>query len=265
MQELGRSLGFSAGYRVAFAGRLIALTSVTLGVLATTSKASAQLELSARTGYGHGFGKLSNAPTGGNLRDVTSGQLPIWFDAGFRVTPSVAILGFFSYGWGFSGDYADDICKSADLSGITCDTWSTDMRVGAQVHYHLAPNKKSPGPWFGLGVGYEVLRFGLDLVEFRSVEQKGSGLEFFNVQFGVDIPGNGAIAGGPFLALSVGQYSSGTLSCSGRGCEDTSTITLDIDKKAPHAWLFLGVRLRLQPTELRPPAPKRREYEPPNE
>ena len=65
------------------------------------------------------------------------------------------------------------------------------------------------------------------------------GFEFLNLQAGLDFAPAPQVGIGPFVAFSLGQYS--------RTKGETSDPTLivddgEIENKALHQWLFLGVR-----------------------
>jgi hypothetical protein len=70
----------------------------------------------------------------------------------------------------------------------------------------------------------------------------GKGFEFINLQGGLDFKVAPGLALGPFLSFSIGQYSSASVSCSGNACGGFASASDDIDEKAPHQWLLLGVR-----------------------
>lgn len=112
-----------------------------------------------------------------------------------------------------------------------------------QVHYHFGPASKGHA-WIGGGIGYEWWRFS------TSVKQGGQsatasagarGFEFLNFQVGGDFPLSGAAALGPFVAVSVAQYDTAFVDCSG-DCTGVTTSSERIDNKAFHEWLFFGVR-----------------------
>ncbi len=90
-------------------------------------------------------------------------------------------------------------------------------------------------PWFGLGVGYEILGITTS-AGGQETSANGSGFEFANLQGGLDYKA-GPVMVGPFVSFSLGQYSSVTRQASGQGEQSGS-----IDKKAIHEWLTLGVK-----------------------
>jgi hypothetical protein len=74
------------------------------------------------------------------------------------------------------------------------------------------------------------------------VSSTGHGFELINLQGGADFSVAPGFALGPFLSLSVGQYSKASTSCSGNGCSAFDSQSDDIKEKALHEWLTLGVR-----------------------
>ncbi len=179
-----------------------------------------------RLGYGIALGKIGTFEAPGqsvelSLNDRVSGQFPIWVDLGYRVTPNL-LLGLYGvYGIAFM---SDDRCDEAD------ECSAKDIRFGVQAQYHLSP-AESFNPWFGLGIGYEILDFHYkdgDTVADESLK----GFEFLNLQVGGDFKLSDSIGVGPFVSFSLGQYSS-----FGFGDESRS-----LDKKGLHEWLTIGAR-----------------------
>ncbi len=215
-------------------------------VLGGVSPAHAEgFELGARTGYGIPLGKAVDQGTNNDLSDSISGMIPLQLDVGYRVIPSLMVGGYVMYGFGFTGDALSKSCDSLQGLGATDVSCGVhDVRLGIQAQYHILP-KGSVDPWVGAGIGYEWLTFGIDISnagQSSNVSSTGHGFEFINLQGGADFsvaPGFGL---GPFLSLSVGQYSKSSSSCDGSGCDGLNTSSRDIDKKALHQWLTLGVR-----------------------
>jgi hypothetical protein len=212
-------------------------------VLGSVSNAHAEgFELGARTGYAIAMGKVVDK-TNGDLSDSISGMIPFQLDVGYRVIPKLMVGGYVMYGFGFNGDRLQKLCDSEKAAGIDASCSSHDVRLGLQAQYHFIPDG-SVDPWLGAGVGYEWLSFGVEAKAngvSSDISSTGHGFEFINLQGGADFsvaPGFGL---GPFLSLSVGQYSTESTSCSG-SCLASSSESKDIDKKAMHQWLTLGVR-----------------------
>jgi hypothetical protein len=212
-------------------------------VLATASNARAEgVELGARVGYGIPMGKTDDES---DLSEGISGMIPLQLDLGYRVTPELSIGGYVMYGLGFTGEDISDACDNTDdVVGVTASCSTHDVRLGIQAQYHFLPRKKLD-PWLGLGLGYEWLTFGIDVsgggLE-ADLSATGHGFEFVNLQGGLDYKVSPGLAIGPFLSFSIGQYSETSSSCAGNACTDFDSTGGDIENKALHQWLLLGVR-----------------------
>ena len=71
------------------------------------------------------------------------------------------------------------------------------------------------------------------------------GFEFVNLQAGFDIPATETVGIGPFLMLTLAQYSNVSVSCSGTVCDQagfTGDTQQEIKGKALHEWVLFGVR-----------------------
>jgi hypothetical protein len=211
-----------------------------LAALAVPSLASAQeitgFELGGRVGYGIPLGKTAD-DNDSDLNEGISGQIPLWLDLGYRVTPNLMVGGYFSYGFGMLGDDFEDGCEL-----LNSDCGVADMRLGFQLQYHVQPGQ-SVDPWVGAGVGYEWLRVsvspdGIDADSTGSIH----GFEFLNLQAGLDFPVGPGGGIGPFLAFTLGQYDTISSSCDGSACGTDDEDSEEVDDKALHQWLFLGVR-----------------------
>jgi hypothetical protein len=205
-----------------------------------------KFELGLRTGFGIPLGKAADGADD-DMSDVTAGQIPLWLDIGARIRERVFVGAYFSYGFGILGGDFSDACDEAeevaDAAGASFSCSTSDMRLGAQAIYHFgAPSETHP--WLGGGIGYEWWSFGQS-VEVGSQEQSlgitGHGFEFLNVQVGGDFPAAENFAVGPFLAFTLSQFGTASVTCGGDGCPD-DLESESIDDKAFHYWLFLGIR-----------------------
>jgi hypothetical protein len=174
--------------------------------------ADKKIRLGLRLGYALPMGSVAD---GSKMSDLYSGQIPIWIDAGYMVTPNILV--------GLYGQYGFVSVKNCP-TGVSCS--AHDLRFGVQGQYHIMPTQ-SADPWLGLGVGYESLSTSLSGGGL-SVDGSVTGLEFLNLQGGADFKIADAFAVGPFLSFSLGEYSSATGG--------------SIDKKAMHEWLTFGVK-----------------------
>lgn len=225
--------------------RLFLGVVASVAVLGSVSNARAEgFELGARLGYGIPMGKITGGTGDNDLSSGISGMVPLQLDLGYRVIPSLMVGGYFMYGFGITGDTIQKICDAGEAAGADVSCSSHDLRLGLQAHYHILPDE-TVDPWVGAGIGYEWLGFGIDQSvggASQTVSVLGHGWEFINLQTGADFSLAPGIALGPFLSLSVAQYSKTTTSCDGTGCTADDSMSEDIDKTAMHEWLMLGVR-----------------------
>jgi len=90
-------------------------------------------------------------------------------------------------------------------------------------------------PWVGLGVGYES--FGTrQSANGQSASSSFSGLQFVDVQAGGDFMLTPSLGVGPFVAFSVGEFTSASYD---QGATSTSS---SLQSTALHEWLTIGVR-----------------------
>ncbi len=182
-------------------------------------------ELGARIAYGIPMGGATKAQNSldedVDLSDVVAGLLPIQLDLGYRINNHLFVGAYGSYAFGFKPDLCDD-------SAAECDSPS-QVRVGGEVLFNILPVTHAMSPWIGAGIGYEWLNGPV-------LDGQLHGMEFFNVQAGVDFQLADHMRLGPYAQFSLGQYSNSTATVLG---EDVST---DLDDKATHEWLDFGIK-----------------------
>lgn len=206
------------------------LTSLMLLTPATSWAKDSGFEFGARLAYGIPMGDATGDDNDG-LKESISYQIPIWLDLGYRASPALFVGGYFSYGFGGVGDSVSETC---DTDGVDCSI--RVLRFGVQGQYHFMPGESTDG-WAGLGVGYESMGVNIS-GGGEEVDLGIAGFEFLLLQGGVDFAVADAVALGPFLGLTLAQYSS--TSCD--GLAQLCDLNPGIDKKAMHEWLFIGVR-----------------------
>ncbi len=193
-------------------------------------------EASLRIGFGIPLGSVLDASgstfTGStNMSDYSSFTIPVIVDVGVRLSGTVFLGAYFSYGFAGSTDAAT--CGT----GFNCSP--STLRFGGEVHWHPL-GSTGTDPWIGVGSGYEKLSIGV------SGDATGtlafSGWEFANLQLGIDFPLGGFFRVGPWVSFSIGQY--GSLTATGGNGGFTGG---DINKKAMHEWLMGGIRLVILP------------------
>lgn len=203
-----------------------------------------RLHLGLRTGFGVPYGKFADVRDAGfvdadvnALSDDTHGAVPLWLDAGYRLTPHLMLGGYLMF-----GIVLPKVAPAAaPLSGgcpegVDCS--AAGVRFGVQAQYAFSPGQ-FVNPWLGLGLGYEWISTGLEGELFSNrVEASAShsGPELLHVQGGMDLALNPSLAVGPFASLSGMQYTTCTTELSG---ED---VDCEIEDRAWHGWVVFGVR-----------------------
>jgi len=177
------------------------------------------LDLGLRLGYAVPMGSLLE---GADLGDAVSGQIPLQVDALYRINSQYAVGAYVGYGYLFVKDASCD--PGASCSGSV-------LRLGIEGLLHF-PTSGSFVPWVGAGVGYEWLK-GKESQGGASATTTFKGFEFLSLQVGGEFRSGPNMAIGPFVSLSIAQYSSVSISGLGGG---------DIEDKALHEWLQFGLR-----------------------
>jgi hypothetical protein len=182
------------------------------------------LSFGIRSGYGI---PLGNAVEAEKLSNDINGLIPLWLDVGYRFNRNWYLGGFFSYGFGLVPSNRSD-CSAP----TSCSEYN--LRFGINFHYHFGPMRLWD-PWVGVGAAYEIFNF-----NFSRPGQSGStsltGFEFGNAQLGLDYRLSSQFVVGPFVAFTVGQYSTQSFS------DGVTTTKLDVPSKAIHEWLMFGLR-----------------------
>jgi hypothetical protein len=208
----------------------------------------ARLELGLRTGYGIPIGKaFGNAAA--DLNELVSGQGPIWVDVGARVNGHVTFGLYYSYGFGLVGSYLRETCDLLQASAadgtVDVSCYVRNHRVGLQAGYHFAPQHDFD-PWLALGIGHEFFDFTLSSTSASASASTTStldadGIEYVNLQIGLDYRLGEHLRAGPFLGLTTASYGTLSRSCHG-GCGIAGSSAGDISNRSSHGWLFLGIR-----------------------
>lgn len=206
---------------------------VVAAALALPAQAGAQVSLGVRLGWAAAMG---DAEKDGKLSDGVKSQVPIQLDALYAVTKDIAVGAYFSYGFGQIGDEFDRaVCG---VPGVDCS--ARDYRLGVQGLYTFRQLGPTFVPWAGIGFGYE----------WGSLEAKADvgkatfssrGFELLNLQVGGDWAAGERFAIGPFVSLSIAQYSKQKVE---NTVDPSQNFDGSIPDKAVHEWLQLGVRGR---------------------
>ena len=208
------------GLRITLAAGVAA--AMALACMPAQADEQSGFALGVRTGYGIPIGAAASGTSLGNLE---GGMVPLWFDLGYRFSPSLYLGGFFQYGITFPPVHN---CPNASCNG-------NDLRGGIDIQYHLMP-AQTVDPWVGLGVGYETARVFNDSAVAVETSQIYRGPQFFDLQLGADVRASKVVPFGPFLDFSLGRFSNESFK-NGNGDSSNTPMTSEM-----HEWLTLGVR-----------------------
>jgi outer membrane protein W len=191
------------------------------------------LEFGARVAYSIPLGNVTGDP-GASLSNIVSNRIPLELELGYRVNPALMIGAYFTYAVVSinTGQAYGGACSGG---GVSCS--ANDVEVGAQLHYHLLPDRKFD-PWLGIGAGYEIISFNATVGSTTELAGNDNGFTFLNLQVGGDIKATPAFAIAPVLSFSLGQYGSCSLSGAAVGGSGNCTIP----QQSMHEWFTFGVR-----------------------
>jgi hypothetical protein len=168
------------------------------------------------------------------FKDWSKVQGGLWLEGGYRITPQFLLGAYLVANFGGVGsELGPDHLAICGAGAASCST--IDVRIGLQGQYSFLP-EGSTHPWVGAGIGYEVWSIGLEVMG-ESGSYQFAGPEWLLLQGGADFD-VGRAAMGPFLAFSLGRFTSSSITCD--GCSGTTDV--DIEKPAFHQWLTLGAR-----------------------
>lgn len=193
-------------------------------------------QLALRSGLAFPFGSFRDRGDAGiaggapDASDLVGPQIPLTLDLGAKVTKWIFLGGYLSFAGGLA---AGDLSASCDALKADCRALS--FRVGAQVHYAIAPDARV-NPWLGYGLGYSSVTVGDGAVDVTY-----RGFDFGHFMAGLDLRLSRTLGVGPFVDLTVGKYASRTIEATG------SRIDGDISGRSFHYWLTVGPRLTIMP------------------
>jgi hypothetical protein len=187
------------------------LIPVAMAALLAPEPSGAQVIAGARVGAAFAMGDVGDTLA---MSDWTKGQIPVQLDLLYRVSPRLAVGGYFSWGFGLTGDAFEGLDYSARIT-----------RLGVEATYSFTGRRVVP--WIGAGFGYEW-----NTVEDGSLEGTFTGFEFLNLQGGGDFEVTRRLSAGPYVMLSLGQYDEAEL----------GDLTGPILHKKLHEWLSVGLR-----------------------
>lgn len=185
------------------------------------AKSESGFTMGLRLGYGVPMGDVGQGTILLKMSDTFGGNVPIWVDLGYRIDRSMFIGAYLQYAFGTVAGTVDTACTAL---GESCST--SVLRIGVEFLYKFMPDA-SFAPWVGIGIGYESASFNESLGPL-SASTDFNGFEFVNLQLGGDFKVGSNFALGPYVALSVAQYS--------------TVGGVDIATTKVHEWLQFGLK-----------------------
>lgn len=203
-----------------------------------------RLHLALRTGFGLPLGEYANVQAlagvrdaENSIRDDTYGVIPIWFDAGYRLSERLLVGGYVMFGVVLPKTAPrDNPLGGGCPEGFDC--FASGVRLGAQAQYSFAP-RAAINPWLGLGLGYEWVSTELEGEVFSlpfEASTRYSGPDLLQLQGGADFRTSPIFAVGPFASASAMRYTSCSLELGGESSR------CELTEGGWHGWLVLGVR-----------------------
>jgi len=175
---------------------------------------------------------LNNTSTTTSLSTLDRGALPVWFDLGYRFTPSIYLGLFYEYAVTFPASNNCYQYLPGVSGGVTCD--GSDQRFGIDLQYHLRPHEFLD-PWIGVGLGWETTQLNLatsqgDVSSFQAWGPTA------DLQLGADLRFSHRIPFGPFVDASISEFNTETSYDANRNGSPVAY------SGKVHGWLTLGVR-----------------------
>jgi hypothetical protein len=185
-------------------------------------------QMALRAGYALPMGRLTDAPNA-DMTNVFSGQVPLFVEIGGKPSAHLFVGGYFGLGFGGPAGVQKDQCDTLNANCV-----AVGIRLGAELQYHILP-EGSANPWLGYGIGYESIALS-GSSGGRTQTVSVGGFEYAHFMGGIDFRLNHGFGIGPVVDFSIGEYSHAHYD------SGTTTTDEDIQKKATHEWLTLGVR-----------------------
>jgi hypothetical protein len=179
-------------------------------------------QMAVRTGYQIPLGSAANQL---KMSDAFGGQVPVILDIGGKPIPNLFIGGYLGLAFGGCG------AQLQNTNGCLSDS----LTIGAEVAYSFIPNSRF-NPWIGYGIGLAASAIGAN---GQTVSL--SGVDIGHFMGGLDFRLTRGFGIGPFVDFGLGEYLSVT--------EDlgNGSVNGDVNGKALHEWLLLGVKLTVFP------------------
>ncbi len=206
---------------------------------ATTAEPASRFLLGLRVGpavpAGNFAGYSSTSPKPGEsraIRDEFKSAFPLTIEGAVRLTPSIAVGAYVSYGLlNLVPDAAIGLCSDP---GAEC-TEGRLTRLGVQLQYRFE-QVPHVTPWAGAGIGYEWASFKLsDPTGSGTFTYKGP--EWFNLQVGADYHVTRRFTLGLAATMTFARYSTVEIESGG------VKASLSPERPQVHEWLHLAARV----------------------
>lgn len=207
----------------------------------------------ARTGFQMHFVPLTAIafPFGdatGARRDTLSGRyswqwVPLEVGLGAKIIDELYVGAYLSLGVGYEGSDSrvSARCEAGNdvEDDVSCN--SVTVHAGIEARYNFAPADSMNG-WIGYGFGMSSANQTIsDSGRYRE-STTARGLDLARLSGGLDFRVKRGFGLGPFGIVSVGRYLHTRTEI-----RDDVTFSGDIENKATHAWVMLGLRMVIFP------------------
>ena len=204
---------------------------------------STGFQMAFRTGLSFPMGDVSGAP-GDSLGARYAWQVPLVFDIGAKIMPSVFLGAYLGFGFGAEGSdpAVEGLCDDDDdnlENDVSCS--AITVRFGFQAQYHFMPGEKMNG-WVGYGAGWEAATQTIsDRTQGYTESTTAHGFTYAALSGGLDFRTR-VVGAGPYAEVALGRFT--------RQTTEVDNIEVgkgDISDPAWHAWISLGLRMVLFP------------------
>jgi outer membrane protein len=140
----------------------------------------------------------------GSESDAVGVLLPVaTLDLGYRFSPHLYLGAYFSGAYGTGSN-----CEEGGTSGASC--YETQFRFGVDGEYKFRPASVTQ-PWVGLGIGWEIMNEMSTDDTGAEVSGSSSGVEFANLELGVDFRVADRAQIGPYGMVAFATYDNGAV------------------------------------------------------
>jgi hypothetical protein len=146
------------------------------------------IEIALSTGYAHGVGSIDGSSY--DVEDLAGAGKNVELQAGYRITPNLAVLAY-----GSITDHSDGDA----LTGTNSDVFSAT--TGLMAAWHFRPTT-AIDPWVSLGSGVRYLGIDAQYGNDRNL----FGIDAARVQTGIDVRVSRMFSIGPVIGASVTKF-----------------------------------------------------------